>query len=882
MRLLRWLARARWDRERSRELESYLDVEAADNVARGISPADARDAARRKLGNLTRIREEIHEMNGIGWLDRFSGDLRYAARTLRGNAGFATVAIMSLALGIGANTAIFQLLDAVRLRTLPVVRPQEIVQLRIAGGNSGMGMNGPFGGLTRPQWEEIGRQQQAVDLFAWSIGGARVGPEQRGAPAVNVSAGYFPVLGVPPWRGRFFTSADDEATCPATRAVVSYDYWQREMGGVELTPASRLLVDGRNLELIGVAPPGFRGLVVGDRFDVAFPLCRPREVRNDVFHTLVMGRLRDGWSAARATEHLRAISPGIMAATQITGYTDATHRQYREFKLEAAESPRGVSELRERYDTSLWLLLAITGLVLLIACANIANLMLARATAREREIAVRLAIGASRRRLIAQLLTESALIAAVGAALGVAVAAGLSRVLVAALSSENRQIALTLDTDWRVFGFATIVAALTCVVFGLAPAFRGTRAAPVDAMKSGGRGSTDGRERYALQRVLVIGQIAVSLVLLVGAALFVRSFYNLTTFDAGVRQEGISVVFMGFGRDEVPRERVKPLIAELVAEVRALPGVENVATTTHVPLMGGSWGHGVKAGVADESTRFTWVSPTYFATVDQPLLAGRRFSETDTPTSAPVAIVNEAFLRTFFPRQPNPLGKTLMQYAEPDYPETVYEIVGVVKDAQYNGLRGDVPPSVLVPASQFPAPQGGLAMLIRSANADAMLATVRRHLKQAHPQFDIDGVVLQQRVRESLVRERLMALLSGFFGVLAALLATIGLYGVIAYIMQRRRNEVGIRLALGAQPGQIVRMVLRDAGMLVVVGVAVGTALAVVAGRGAETLLFGLRPTDVATFAGATLLLATIAFVASAIPAMRAARVDPMRALRQD
>jgi predicted permease len=426
------------------------------------------------------------------------------------------------------------------------------------------------------------------------------------------------------------------------------------------------------------------------------------------------------------------------------------------------------------------------------------------------------------------------------------------------------------------------VAALTCVIFGLAPAFRGTRAAPVDAMKSGGRGSTDGRERYALQRLLVVGQIAVSLVLLVGAALFVRSFYNLTTFDAGVRQEGISVVFMGFGREELPRERVKPLIAELVAEVRALPGVENVATTTHVPLLGGSWAHGVKAGVADVSTTFTWVSPSYFATVDQPLLAGRRFTEADTASSAPVAIVNEAFLRTFFPREPQPLGQTLMQYAEPDYPETVYEIVGVVKDAQYNGLRGDVPPSVLVPASQFPAPQGGVALVVRSADAVATLATARRHLKQAHPQFDIDGLVLQHRVRESLGRERLMAMLSGFFGVLAALLATIGLYGVIAYIMQRRRNEVGIRLALGAQPGQIVRMVLRDAGVLVILGVAVGTALAVVAGRGAETLLFGLRATDATTLAGAVLLLGAIAVVASFIPAMRAARVDPMIALRQD
>ena len=327
---------------------------------------------------------------------------------------------------------------------------------------------------------------------------------------------------------------------------MSHDFWQRELGGRELSDAA-LMVNDTPHEVIGVAPPGFRGLIVGDRFDVAFPLCRQAEERRDVFDLVVMGRLQGRLDVGeRTTDHLRGLSAGIQTATQLTGYTEFTHNQYRNFKLEAVPSPTGLSELRENYDTSLWLLLAITGLVLLIACANLANLLLARAAAREREFAVRLAIGASRGRLIGQLLTESVLLAVAGAVLAVGVSTVLSRALVAALSSEMRQITLPLTTDWRVFAFAAAAGAATSLLFGTLPAFRATRAAPVDAMKSGGRGSTDGRERYALQRMLVVGQIAVSLVLVVGALLFVRSFYKLTTFDAGVRQDGIAVVFAGF------------------------------------------------------------------------------------------------------------------------------------------------------------------------------------------------------------------------------------------------------------------------------------------------------------------------------------------------
>jgi predicted permease len=340
-------------------------------------------------------------------------------------------------------------------------------------------------------------------------------------------------------------------------------------------------------------------------------------------------------------------------------------------------------------------------------------------------------------------------------------------------------------------------------------------------------------------------------------------------------------VFTGFDRLQLPEARRKAFAAELVEEIRRLPGIENAASTTFVPLTGGRWGHGVKAGAADVSTTFAWVSPSYFATMDLPIVAGRAFDARDTASSTRVAIVNQAFVRTFFPGQAA-LGRTLTTYAEPDYPETVFEIVGIVPDAQYNNLRTPPEPAALVPAAQFPAPVNGVSVLVRAADADAAIATVRRHLERAYPEMRVDGFVLQRLVHAALVPERLMAMLSGFFGALAALLATIGLYGVVAYIMQRRRNEVGIRLALGARPGQVVRMVLRESGLLVAAGVAVGAALAAVAGRGAEALLFGLSPTDGATFAAAGALLAAIALTASLVPALRASRVDPMLALRQD
>ena len=888
MSLKRFLRRSQWDDERAREIESHIEIETAENLARGLPPAEAAAAARRKFGNVVLVREEIYRMNSVNWLESAWQDLRYGARFLRKSPSFAFVAILSLALGIGANTAIFQLLDAVRLRALPVQKPQELAEVRIVGGNQGMGINtGRYVTVTQPIWRELKSHQQAFSgVFAWAQAGVRVGQgeSKTSVSALLVSGDFFPVLGVQPWRGRLLTPEDD-GPCPASKAVVSYSYWQNALGGRDLAGARLYVTDnGREepKEIVGVTPPGFFGIAVGERFDVALAMCEPREPRRDVFNLAVMGRLRPGFTIERATAQLQAISPGIFEETLIAGYTPETEKRYRLFQLAAYPAAAGVSALRDAYDSSLWLLLAITGLVLLIACANLANLMLARASTRDREVAVRLALGASRFRLLRQSFVESGLLAVIGATLGVGLAQLVSRALIWSLSTESGSVQLDIQTDWRVLAFAACVSGLTCLVFGAAPALRGARTEPVVAMNAAGRGLTAGRERFSLQRLMVVAQIAVSLVLLVGALLFVRSFRNLLTFDPGMREEGIVIAFVGYDRLQLAPERYDGFRKELLADVRSVPGVDEAGTTTNVPLLGGSWGHGVTVGASEGGARFTWVDPGYFRTMGIPVLSGRGFDENDSDTGPKVALVNGAFIRQFVGGA-NPLGVTLRTHPEPGYPATVYEIVGVIPDTQYNDLRGATQSMVFAPASQFPA-KGPFASIMVHTHlpATAVLSTIKARVQSAHPGIEVDTVEFQRLIRDRMAGERLLATLSGLFGLLAAVLATVGLYGVVSYIVARRRNEIGIRVALGARRSQILGMVMRDAATMLVVGVGIGTVLALLAGRSAGSMLFGLKPYDPLTLLAAAGLLALITVGASLVPARRATRLDPMVALRQE
>src|SRR5208282_2617440 len=567
-RLRRFLHREGWETERAREIEAHIEIETEENIARGMSPREARDAAHRKFGNVTIVREEIYRMNSLGILETLWQDLRYAARLLRLNPGFAAAAILSLALGIGANTALFQLLNAVRLRTLPVKNPQELVRVNIDHRNGATGsFMSRYPDLTFPMWEQIRDHQQAFSgIFAWGpvrLNLAR-GGEVRNAEGLWVNGEFFNVLGVEPLMGRLFTSADDQRGCgTSSGAVISYSFWQREFGGEAGVLGRTVSLEGQPFSVIGVTPAAFFGVEVGHNYDVAVPLCTEPILRGedsildrrDGWWLTLGGRLKPDWNLGKASAQLGAISPGIFQATLPARFDSDDAKHYLGYQLGAFPGDTGVSELRKDYEHPLWLLLGLAGLVLLIACANLANLMLARASAREREMGVRLVVGATRARLVRQLLAESLLLTAIGAVAGAVLAQFLSRYLVAFLSTPDNPLFVDLATDWRVLGFTAGLAVLTCLLFGLTPALRATQIAPGEALKSGARGMTAGRERFGVRRVLVSTQVALTLVLLVGALLFSRSLRNLVTMDPGFRQEGILVADVDFTALKTPRDR---------------------------------------------------------------------------------------------------------------------------------------------------------------------------------------------------------------------------------------------------------------------------------------------------------------------------------------
>jgi len=837
-----------------------------------------------ELGNTSLIKEQAFDLWRFNLLENLFRDLLHAVRSLRASPALLLSAMLSLGLGIGANTAIFQLLDAVRLKTLPVQNPQELAAVEIEGGHGGMGINpGEYPELTRPIWQELRRHQRAFSgIFAWTADGVNIGEGEalhRGN-GIWITGEFFRTLGVSPWRGRLISS-EDEGPCPSSVVVVSYAYWRTAMGSSEIGN-STILVDGERKEIIGVTPPGFFGLSVGDAFDVAVPLCQESNLSRDVFDVAVMGRLRPGWSVKRAAEELKSISPAIFEATAPEGRSARSIEAYKRFKLTAIPAARGVSVVRDQYSSSLWLLLAITGLVLLIACANLANLLLARASTRDREMAVRLALGASSIRLLQQLLVEAGCLCALGAGIGISLAPLFSRVLIWTLSTEGGAMDLAIGFDWRILLFAAGVATATGLFFGAMPIRRTLQRQPGATLKTAGRGTTASRQRFLTQQALVVTQIAVSLVLLVGALLFVRSFRNLLTCDPGMRESNITVAFVAFQKSRVSPDHYTQFQERLIEEVKSIPGVIDVASTSNVPLVGGSWEHGVRTGSSEGLSKFTWVSPEYFNTMGIPVIAGRDFKSSDSRTSLHVAIVNKTFVRRYLPNA-NPIGQTLRTIMEPNYPSTLYQIIGVIPDAKYSDLRGDTPPMTFAPASQHPDPGPFTPLMIHSTMpASAVMSALKRVLAQNHPEIVATGGSFEQWIRDGMIRERAMAILSGFFGILAALLAVVGLYGVMSYVITNRRNELGVRMALGATRRQVIGMVLREVCLLVVVGTLIGGALSLLAGQAARTLLFELSPYDPFALAAASVLLIAISLLASFVPARHASKIDPMISLRYE
>jgi putative ABC transport system permease protein len=893
----RFFRRGYWDEERARELDAYLAQEIDDNLARGMTPDQARAAAHRKLGNTARIREEIYTMNSLGFLETLWQDLRYGARLLRRNPTFAVVAILTLALGTGANTAIFQLVDAVRLRTLPVERPDQLAEVRILAPK---GRTGSFISrrpmLSSVLWDRIRAEQRVFDgTIAWASAAWNLAPggEVRMADGMYVSGDYFSMLGIAPAAGRVFAASDDVRGCPAPVAVLGYAFWQREYGGDRAIAGRSIMLDGHRVDVVGVAAAAFTGVEVGRAFDLVIPICaepifrgaeRSAIGRPDTWWLAAFGRLKPGVSIAQATAQLNAISPGIFASTVPPRYEVDDAKAYQQFKLFAAPAATGVSTLRGAYNDPLNILLAVTGLVLLIACANLANLMLARATAREREIAVRLAIGASRRRVVRQMLSESLVIAGLGAGGGIMLAGWFSRFLVAFLAGSGTPLFVDLAPGWRVFAFTTAVTGTACLIFGLVPAIRATRASLQSAMKAGSRGMSDSRERFGLRRALVVLQFALSLVLVVVALLFVRTLRNLTTLDPGFRQDGVVVASLDYRKGGVTPESADAISRDLLARLRVLPGVDAAARIFTTPVGGNFWNEHVIVGGQQQTgmSNFNSVGAGYFRAMATPLVAGRDFDDRDGPKSPKVVIVSETFAKHYFPGQ-SVVGKSF-QVAEPvGEPRPFYEVVGVAKDSKYSDLREAFTPVVFMNLSQDAEPDLRPRFVVHATTTSAALtAAISQVLTGVNPAIAVEYATVRSQVNESLLSERLMATLSGFFGGLAVLLATIGLYGVMSYTVARRRVEIGIRMALGADRRQVVRMIVGEALRLLAAGAVAGIALSVGAGRWAGTLLYEVKPWDPVTLATALVGLAAVTLLASWVPARRASRLAPTLALREE
>lgn len=886
----------RRERELEDELQFHLQNQTEKYRHMGLAPAEAARRARLDFGGMEQVREETRESHGISPLDTSIRDLRYSARVLRKNPAFATVAVLSLALGVGANTAIFQVIDAVRLRSLPVVAPRELVEIHVANMRGARGSQERDNALTYPIWEQLSQRPAGFSgIAAWSDESVNLSPsgEVREVSALWVSGGFFPLLGVQPALGRLFTPDDDVRGCGIPGAVISYSFWHSEFASDPSIIGRSISANSHSVEILGVTPSSFFGVNPGKTFEIALPVCSAttilgHDVLDDgTFWWLsLIGRLKPGWTLPHAAAQLEVVSPRVFRNSLPANYPQVSVKDYLRMKLTASFAPGGVSELGQQYSDALWMLLAIAGVVLLIACLNLANLLLARANAREREIALRLAIGASRSRLIRQLMSESLLLSSAGAAVGLALSYSLSRLMVSLLESPGNSVFLDLHTDWRVLAFTAGLAILTCLIFGLAPALRATRASAQEAFKGSARGLTASRERAGLRRALVVSQIAFSLVLLVCSLLFAGSLRKLLEVQTGFHKEGVLIADLRFARANPALVQAGNYQKRLLDQVGAIPGVLSVADTTVVPISGQTWSNAVwmaghKPSAAAESY-ISRISPGYFRTFGTPFLAGRDFNDRDTATAPKAAIVNRAFAGRIA-KSANPVGERFFVEATPSIPETEYEIVGVVANTKYRELREEFGPVVFLPLSQDPAPMLQDQLIIRAALPLAkLLPPVRRAIAEADPGAHFAFVNFRDVIDESLSRERLMATLSTGFGALAALLSAIGIYGMMSYMVARRQSEIGVRMALGANTGNIQRMVAGESGRLLMAGLAVGVPLSIAAAALARTLLYGFRPYDAVVLCIATALLTMVALMAAWLPARRAARLDPMRALRDE
>jgi predicted permease len=873
--VLRWLLRRqKAEQELDDELQAFVDLSAAQMMRDGVPPEEARRSAKLDLGGVEQAKELVRGYRHGAVVDELGRDLRYAVRMFRKNLTFVLIVVLTLTLGIGANTAIFTLIDALMLRSLPVRNPQELVLLK-------MHMPGMPAAGDSLSYAIVRALSDQNEIFAGVAGFSstsfNVGPPDSVTKVSGavVNGSYYDTLGLYPAIGRLLTRDDDTAAAPVV-AVISYGYWERQFARSPNVIGRPILINRVPVTIVGVSPQGFVGTNVGSRAEITLTLAAFPQVNSEAapllgpgnFWLRALARPQTGLSIGQARTRLNAVWRHESEPAIPPHWPADRQKSISDSVFEFSPGGTGYTYLREMYRKPLGVLMAMVSLVLLIACANVASLLLARASTRRQEIAVRLALGAGRGRITRQLLIESTLLSFAGASLGIGLASLLSRFLVYSMSTGPAQVAFDLTPNWHVLAFTGAVSIATAILFGVAPALHATA-----GILSGTTRMSPTRSR--LLPSLISAQVALSLVLLIGAGLFVRTLKNLKDVDPGFSRDGALLVNFEGRRTGVSQE--------ILHDVERVPGVVAASLATHTPLSGALWTEpAVPKGQAippRDNAIFVGAAPGFFRTMRTPLLSGREFAERDSAESSPVAVISEAFSKKHFPNQ-NSVGQHLS--AKVRGQDRNLEIVGVVKDTNVVALRRAPYPTVYVSYAQLTGDFPTTLVIRTIGPLGRVISTIEKMLQAKLPDSPSEVRLLSAQVDATIVQERLMAILATAFGVLALVTACIGLYGLLAYTVARRTKEIGIRMALGARRSRVIATVVAGAARLLFIGVVLGLPAGWAVSHWVKAMLFGVTPTDPLTITGAILLLATAALLAAYMPAVRASRVDPIATLRHE
>jgi predicted permease len=888
LRLRSLFRQQRVDRELDQELRYHVDRRTEENIAKGMAPEEARRQALLRMGGIEKCKEECRETRRVNWIQDLRQDLRYGIRMLRKSPGFTAVAVLTLALGIGANTAIFSLADALLFRPFPITEPGKTVALM----RQKIDQPDYYSSFSYPDYEDIREQSKSLSGLA-AFDSVTVSMTINGeVMRINgeiVSGNYFSVLGLKPSLGKAFLPEEDEAAGARPVIVVSNDFWRHRLSSDRDVIGKPVVLNGGGFTVIGVGPAGFHGLSVGSSPAFWVPLAMHDQVMpsftfegQSLFYARgcdwldLVGRLEPGRTVAEAEAEARAL-----AGREATIYPAA--RKGWTVVVSPLNEVR-LSPWNADMMNLMGLLMAVVGVVLLIACSNVAGLLLARASVRRLEIGIRTGLGARRSRLVRQLLTESLLISALGGAGAILLASFAIRILASVQLPGIDVAALGLGVDWRVLSFTLVVAALSALLFGAMPALQTSKVDLAETSKGSRRSA--GSDRARLRRTLVISQIALTFLLLVGSGLLVRTLRNLLRMNLGFDSRQVLLMSVDLGLERYTEVRARQLYQQVLERVQQVAGVHSACWASTAPLSG--WHIAFDVVLEDRTldrdrpvnVDGNWVSPGFFSMLGIPIVAGRDFSSRDREGTPRVAIVSESTARRLWPGE-NPLSHRFWMHARGNGPSL--EVIGVAKDGKYyNTWRKDSSrPFVFLPFDQAYQPQGTL--LVKGDPGMAIAATVRRELEAVDPNlpvFDIE--TFEQQFREQLLLERVGALLVAAFGAVALALAAVGIFGLISFSVAQRTHEIGVRMAVGAQPRDVIGLVLRQGLALTVVGTAAGLAGSLALTRFLSSLLYGVKPTDPLTLMLATLTLAAVSLVSCYVPARRATRVDPTVALRHE